>query len=525
MRSSLLEVQPRASDIATLAPRRGVYGRRMGWRFVVGLVVGAIVGGVVVYHQVDSNEPHPAPPQRAQAFALDTEPHAGDLAKRFGPRLHFDSLEHWRPISLSGLLSERDAEGQRAHRFCERLPDTPKPQCERVGDAADFLADAATASSLGTVTYLDIAGTNLSDYQAPERSAACRKAKLWDCGDSPESVIYYRVTQSNRRFYFDYWRFLRVNHFRGFSATCQGCFDEGVRRARGRLGGRDGRDGSRGCVSPRLRRLRRPHWRLPLPGRQSQGSRAPRRGHRRWQPCGLPDRLSERVLAADRPRLLKTPETHVDGSMPWERNDEDCEPNAPHACLRALPAPESDPATWTAWPGLWGATCGERCSHKNDPQSPSSPGMQSRFQAPWCSSQDGVVTCDGVAQGCSDWLGPLVVAVACDPHRLGSALRKNEKLAPTQLKLTVSGSRQISATTPGIVQALNPQPLAPDDQVTVSGAGPDTQLLVRAQQGQELLEARFDPFGPTSHNTTVTIEIRPGRRQPIIRATVTGRGP
>ena len=489
-------------------------------RFVVGFVVGAIVGGVAVYHQVDSNEPHPAPPQRSQAFALDTEPHAGDLAKHFRPRLHFDSREHWRPISLSGLLSEHDAEGEPAHRFCERLPDTPKPRCERVGNTGDFLADAATASSLGTATYLDIAGTNLRDYQAPERSAACRKAKLWDCDDSPESVIYYRVTQSNRRFYIDYWWFLRFNHFRGFSTTCRVASTKACDEHEGDWEGVTvvTSPGDESHLDYVAYAAHTGVFRYPAGSLKSRvhpdvfiadGSHAA-------YPIACPSGCSQPIILAG---LLKTPETHVDGSMPWERNDEDCEPNASHSCLRALAAPETDPASWTAWPGLWGATCGERCSYKNDPQSPSSPGMQSRFQAPWCSSKDGVVTCDGVAQGCSDWLGPLVVAVACDPHRLGSALRRNEKLPPSQLKLTVSGSRQISATTPGIVQALGPQPLAPGDGVTVSGAGPDTQLLVRAQQGQELLEARFDPFGPTSHNTTVAIKIRPGRRQPIIRAT------
>jgi hypothetical protein len=54
-----------------------------------------------------------------------------------------------------------------------------------------------------------------------------------------------------------------------------------------------------------------------------------------------------------------------------------------------------------------------------------------------------------------------------------------------------SGAEKASAeTTPGVVQALG-DPLAPGDTLRVSGSGRGLQVLVRAQQGAYLVEARF----------------------------------
>jgi hypothetical protein len=130
---------------------------------------------------------------------------AATLAERFRPWLKFDSKEAWRPLNVTHLLAERKA-GIPAHRFCKRLF-TP-PDCAPIGNEAEFERQAGNASVLGAATYIDLAGEKRKDYRGPGQCG-----NLADCGSSPGSAIYYHVTQSNNRFYIDYWWFLRYNNF------------------------------------------------------------------------------------------------------------------------------------------------------------------------------------------------------------------------------------------------------------------------------------------------------------------------
>jgi hypothetical protein len=183
--------------------------------------------------------------------------------------------------------------------------------------------------------------------------------------------------------------------------------------------------------------------------------------------------------------LVNLPEGSFHGGAGWARNGERCTPNAASSCLLSL-----DAQAWTTWPGQWGAGCGQACGGALDANSPRSPGLQARFQTPWCSTQTGVFTCDSRALRCSDWLGPLVVAVACDPSLLAKGLRANNAIEPGALALILHGQERSGATTPGVVQVLG-DPLRPGDDFTVVADGPATQVLVRADQGNVVVEDRF----------------------------------
>jgi hypothetical protein len=154
------------------------------------------------------------------------------------------------------------------------------------------------------------------------------------------------------------------------------------------------------------------------------------------------------------------PESSFNGRADWERNRDDCKANEPNSCLLELPRTDEDPQAWTVWPGQWGAGCGEVCGGKPGAASPRSPGLQARYQTPWCSSQAGVFSCDTVALGCSDWLGPVVAAVACDPALLAAGLSNPHTTHRSSLTLAVKGTETNRETTPGVVQTLG-DPLAP----------------------------------------------------------------
>lgn len=453
-------------------------------------MLGAAVGGGLVFKLHDEHLSSDQAEAVARAFSPVPLADAAPLAERFRPWLRFDGGEAWRPVSLDALFDERDPSGEPAQRICERPP-APAP-CEPVASEQDFETQVATSSAFGDSSYLDIAGKNISDYHTPDNSAC---PQLADCGDAPESAIYYRVTSSNNRYYVDYWWFLRYNNFEKSvpELTCL--------RASDLCGEHEGDWEGVTVVTP--------------PGDDTRPDYAVFAAHTgtfRYSASELtlhedtrPEVFVARGSHASYPRrcesgcsqpfavkeLLTLPEGNFDGEEEWARNDDSCPPG-PASCLRPLPRPELDPTAWTTWPGLWGETCASRCGKTSGPQSPQSPGLQKRYQAPWCSNQGDVLTCDGIAQTCADWLGPLVAALACDPQALSDALRAPTEHPPGDLSLALHSGGELDATTPGIVQLLR-DPLEPGDRLTVSGqAATGIQVLLRARVGRYQLEARFD---------------------------------
>jgi len=455
--------------------------RRLVVVAVVAFVAGGGLGAFLVYKLHTEHEVTQPKPPPDQAFSPVTEEKAAVLANRFRPRLMFDSAERWHPLALEGFFAEG------TQRFCDRRRDRTVT-CEPLTGLDDFTTRSAEAGTLGRSTFVDVAGAGgFKQYR--------------DSG-SPEA-IYYRVSHSNTRFYVDYWLFYRFNHFEGFDTTCAKLIRKVVRlpTCDEHEGDWEGvtlvtKPGSEDELDYAAYAAHKGVFRYPADQLDVRGGRPAvfvAFGSHASYPVPCPKNCVQPIAIAG---LVDTPETSTDGSVQWARNDDDCDarPGNPGSCLQPLPRPEFDNRAWTAWPGLWGETCGDRCGVANSPNAPASPGLQSRFQAPWCSSQGGIVTCDGVAQGCSDWLGPVVVALACDPRLLGQGLRVPRELDAGPLVLAVSSVDKVSATRPGIVQVLDEQPLRPGTVVRLSNGRPETQVLIRAQDGPKVLEARFDPI-------------------------------
>jgi len=485
--------------------------------FLVGLVVGgAIVYGLHKQHWLGNPEK-----RTPAAFSDVPEPQAGTLAERFRPWLKFDALEKWRPLAISHLFEER-IDGRPAHEFCVRPAVEP---CTPIRSEADFTRLVTELGAPGSSTYINLAGSGLEDYHGPVQCG-----QLADCSTGPGPAIYYHVTQSNDRFYIDYWWFLRFNNFYRSHPTlsCRSA----IARENGICDEHEGDwEGITAVTSPGddsqldyvVYAAHKGTFRYPASEIGLHEGTRPEVYVARGSHASYPQACSrdcDQPIGLAAQGLVTLPESSFDGTEGWARNAETCTANEANSCLLSLPRTDHDPQAWTVWQGEWGHGCEEACSNQPGIGSPRSPGVQARYQTPWCSTQGAVFTCDSVALGCSDWLGPLVVAVVCDPAALAEGLESPEEPRPGDLSITVqrrakAAEQTSTETTPGVVQALG-DPLAPGDALTVSGGGGGLQVLVRAQQGTHLLEARFDNVN-LDVGLEAVVEVEKGRAAPAVR--------
>jgi hypothetical protein len=485
--------------------------------FLAGLVIGGVLGAGVVFGLHSAHRLGGEGTRQVEAFSEVPGELAGTLAVRFRPWLEFDSHELWRPLNVEYLFDEG------TQRFCTREAHRPS-RCQPIHNTAEFSGLTANGHG-GATTYVDIAGNKVSEYHGPKE---CRP--LLDCDRGERSAIYYHVTESNNRFYIDYWWFLRFNHFsrslpglscraeitreqsvcdehegdwEGVTVVTRPGYDEHIdyvvyaaHKGTFRYAAQNG-TAAHAASQLTLREGTRPIVYL------AQGSHAAYPvacAHSCHQP---PE------LAAD--GLIDLPEGNYDGMRSWGRNADNCAPNAKGSCLQSLTA-----QPWTTWAGQWGAGCTSACGGAVDANSPHSPGVQARYETPWCSSQNGAFTCDGRSLHCGDWLGPLVEAVACDPILLTNGLRASEKLAPGRLAIVIDGSPTSRASTPGVVQALG-RPLQPGSTLEVVADGPETEILVRAAQGAVIAEDRFAELAATVGQRLV-VTVSPGADGPTVLA-------
>ncbi len=456
-------------------------GTAVGKRVYIGFAVGALIGAVVALGGVwiINGSIGRVSVRKVEPFSLVDEPMAGMLAERFRPWLLFDSKEKWRPLNVDYMFDEG------TQRFCARQGRVAK--CSAIHDTAAF--DKLVTEKQAGPSYVDIAGSKVSEYRGP---ASCRPP--FDCNAGPRSAIYYNATESNGRYYLDYWWFLRFNHFTqlGFNKSCL------LAQAR-EVGLCDEHEGDWEGVTV----VTRPHDETHVEyvvyaahkgtfrysGAQLQfrdGTRPvvylSEGGHSAYPLACAHSCRQPSGLAIDG---VVPPETDHDGLAPWGRNAEACVANAPGSCLLPLAT-----QPWTHWPGEWGAGCSAACGGALDANSPRSPGVQARFQTPWCSFQEDIFTCDGRSQRCSDWLSAQVSAVACDPVLLTEAQRTSKQLGAGRLGLEVAGMTVRNATTPGVVQALG-APLEPNGELTAIVDGPSAEILVSAVQGALLSNDSF----------------------------------
>jgi hypothetical protein len=456
---------------------------------------GIVLGGAIVYGLHHKHWLGDAGTRKAAAFSEVPEPRAGDLAERFRPWLKLDSQEPWRPLNISRLFEERK-DGAAAHKFCTRR--SAHPSCADVDNEAEFRRQAEEASAFGRATYIDLAGGKRQDYRGPSQCGV-----LADCGSGSGSAIYYHVTQSNDRFYIDYWWFFRFNNFYR-SRPGLSCLNKSARTS-GICDEHEGDWEGVTVVTPPdedskldyvVYAAHKGTFRYTGQELQRHGETRPDVYIAAGSHAAYPTACSHScVQPIALEGLVNLPESNFNGRSDWERDGEDCKPNTPGSCLLSLPRTDHDPQAWTVWPGQWGAGCGDVCHGNPGAASPLSPGLQTRYQTPSCSTQTGVFACDGLALSCSDWLGPLVAVVACDPKTLAEGLRDPNATRPGLVTVTVRGEETNRESTPGVVQTLG-NPLSPGEAVTVTGGSAGTQLLVRAQQGRFIVEARFDNLGP-----------------------------
>jgi hypothetical protein len=330
----------------------------------------------------------------AKAAAVELGGHGSELERRLAtelrPRLRFDSGEPWRPLEVGSFLAER-APRQAGQRLCRGDPRSA--DCVAAGDPE------VLRRGPGAPDFIDIAGEvrEPGGYRSP--APRCRiSPPALDCNDGPRSVVYYRRTSHEGRWYWDYWWFMRFNDYKGRFNDCRFyCADhegdwEGITVITTAslepevLGAVYAAHKERILVEADV---------LPRSGQHpiafvARGTHAsyPFRCGSRGEPC----RQFGALVG------FRLPEESHDGEAAWGGNvDAQCEAVD---CVRPLPEiGEPDDAAlplageWAGWTGKWGRTCVEGCGKAES--SPNSPGVQTRFRCPWAPTHWGLLAPDG----------------------------------------------------------------------------------------------------------------------------------
>jgi hypothetical protein len=475
---------------------------------LIGAGVG-FAGGTALVLTLHFTHALPAPGQRQVApFSAVPADQAAPLAERFRPWLRFDSGEAWQPLNVDSVLDEH------TQRLCRSRGNT-----DCVGVPNHLAFDTLVGQTSGLGAHLNLNGSDVKQYHGPQTCAP----PLLDCGTGPSSAIYYHATQSYDRFYIDYWWFLRDNHL---AISRRLCFSSDLQKA-GVCDEHEGDWEGVTVVTPPddpnhvayvVYAAHKGAFRYAATSLQMVGANKTRpvvyvaNGSHAAYPIECHDRQCFQPVGLAVGGLFDVPEGRYDGQRSWPRNANDqCNLNGPGSCLLTL-----SEQPWTNWPGQWGDGCESACGGVSEVNSPQSPGLQSRYQTPWCSTETIGITCDGRVVTCSDWLGPLLQAVVCDPATLSKGLRSSNAIAAGQLGLIVGAKQIAHATTPGVVQALG-RPFAPGSTFTAIADGPASQLLVRAQDHGIVVEDRFANLDARP-GQRIQVTITAGTDRPLVRA-------
>jgi hypothetical protein len=480
----------------------------LGAATLIGAAVGFILGAALVLVLHLANQLPGGGKRQVSPFSEVPDSQAAPLAARFRPWLVFDSGERWRPLNVDSLLDEG------VHGFCHGAGNTG---CTRVENYVAF--DRLVGQTSGLGAHLNLAGNDVAQYHGPEKCTT----PLLDCGTGPRSAIYYHVTRSYDRFYIDYWWFLRDNHV---AISRSLCFSPDLQKA-GVCDEHEGDWEGVTVVTPPddenhvayvVYAAHKGAFRYAATGLQMVGKDKTRPvvyladGSHAAYPLACKKEPCFEPIALAAAGLLDIPEGRYDGRAAWARNpDDQCNPNGPGSCLISL---RGQP--WTNWPGLWGGGCERACGGTGNVNSPQSPGVQARFQTPWCSTETVGITCDGRVVTCSDWLGPFVQAAICDSGELSKGLRSSNAIAAPRLGLLVGGKQLTQPTTPGVVQALG-APFKPGAGFGAIADGAATEILVRAQDKGITVEDRFAHLG-LSAGQQIQVTISRGMNGPTVLA-------
>jgi hypothetical protein len=325
------------------------------------------------------------------------------LAATLRPRLFFDSRERWRPLEVGSFIEEVFPD-RGTHEACH---EGGEPRCHPIKGLA-ALQPARSAPE-----YLDIHGEeeNGADYKSSERECHTLKPLAVDCDSGPRSVVYYRRTSHEGRWYWDYWWLYRYNDYTGPLSTCNAhlCSDH-----------EGDWEGITVITTPTLKpeivgviyaahrnRVMVEGPAIPLANGHplvfvAEGTHASY-PYRCVRSCRQYETL---------PGIGRIWEDPHDGAVAWGGNgDRDC---LAYHCVRPLPergqpvdAALPNAGAWAGWPGQWGSTCHSGCeSALTELQgSPRSPGVQTRFKCPWAPTDRALPALDGSGLSRSEPVG------------------------------------------------------------------------------------------------------------------------
>lgn len=473
----------------------------------------------------------------ALTFVRSPAPADARLAEHFKPKLLFDSSETWRPLNIATMMQEQDRSGQPLHRRC--LPYDSADARRLLGidqqpttaGADDYVASSVIVARCPKISllsaaidwpsedaYIDIQqlGPSIDETQFVSPDSRCRAGNLRDCngdeiGSDDKSTIYYHVTETSGYAYVQYWAFYRFNSYTdsGVSGSHEGDW-EAVAVAPSLDGGTfdfasfsqhgawfsylretlscDTGGAGASCGSPNT-------------------TGAPNRGRRlhvyvsNGDHANYPEACHEVIAHITCTRGSGAPERGYDGTQPWGHNGSTTD--------GLLPMPGRGTESWTDWAGHWGAAGPDLAPGTKSPRSPAAQGL---FDKPWGDCAQGHTGCAIPARAeappapraqavvtrasgsCDSWFGGGVLAAACAPRELASALRAQGLGRRGGMSMRVrraSRARTATAVAParggrtaGISQLVG-SPLERGDRIVLGGrASAGTTVRVRVRLGR-----------------------------------------
>lgn len=451
-------------------------------------------------------------------------------AATYRPRLLFDSAEHWRPLTVSSFLTERDPSDASGL--------TPWNQ---VCSSLDVCSGLASADSLTGNAYIAMPGNPNDAASIHSPNAGCVGDPLYDCDSGAFSSGYYHVVASptSGYKYVDYWYFYRDNYFDGTFDGHEGDW-ESVTVAPSKLTPGTFDFASLSAHGTWYSYLRQ---NVTCDNGESCGSETAKSGQRirvyvaNGTHAGYPDQcINSDFHSCDDPATPLAEENNRNGNAEW--GNDDASPTS-----TTLPLTEN----WVGWDGHWG-----------DPHQVTTPATESprgpAFQAPHWDQPWGGECGDGndgcvmtgkravrarpslkrspgfAADGCDNWFAGAVVTVVCSPRRLRGALRHRTvgrhgalHIRRPLARLSHRG-RRTAASANGLTQLVG-APMHLGETLELRGRAPsDAELLVRGLVKGRLVVARLKMLGMSRRRSTAGLTLRRIHGRAVFELGAAGRG-
>lgn len=468
------------------------------------------------FSQVPYESQYISPLTRSQEISLSSD---------LRPFLKYDSDERWTPLLLDSFFEEVDGD-EGAHKFC---PDPGSSEnCTPLPSLAYFAA-------LGNTTpegHLNINNTSGNQYKSLYVvNGICSPAwsGLRECGDSARSALYYNLTTlesadgyQTARSYWDYWWFYRFNDASSTEFDHEGDWEGMTVVTPAAL------NPDIGATDQILYVIYAQHngaYRQ-LPGTYSVdlGTHA----------VGYPANGTHATYSVTCSSFCfndnNLPEGSHDGSNAWTLNSSCAWCAVPLPEMYESPLLGPSAADWNALQVRWGST---ENGISNGTESPTAPGQQARYQAPWSAGGSAappptarsLATVTG-EQRCGSWFGGDVVALLCDQRAVRRAsiagLVGGRNKGIYRLRLEQAGAR--AGSTFGLAQAVG-RPLQNGEVFKIRGRVPAGVLLrLRVALSHRRARAVTFELPRLRRGGTFTLHVRGSRKSPLFLLTVNRHG-